>query len=398
MTNTRLWTVVVMGAVLGLTVWLGDAGAQQKLTVGLCGSMSGAGAAWGQALDRANRIAIDDVNAKGGITVGGVKYMLEGKTFDHAYDPSKAVEIAQRMISVDKVAWIVTHGTTAVKPIIPFTEEKKIIVMAATAGSEIMTFQKQNYTFRQILSGPETHLLFWLWAFKNHPEWKTTVGIQPDDASGWEIMKDVKERILPRGGVKMVAETFYRRGVTDFYPILTKLIAAKPDVFDLQNMPPADQGRVLKQAREMGYKGPFIAPIGYSYDIIVETAGAQNAEGLLVGASIDPTSRFGTREEKAFYDKWMKLYGPPFLLDSIFFTYGIDFVAQAMEKANSFDPDKVAKIIATAEFNGLGRKIKMGGASVYGPPARIVKPPFAVYSIQKGKPVMMDTTELPADY
>jgi branched-chain amino acid transport system substrate-binding protein len=397
MKTQRTGVMVALGVLLASIVWAGAVAAQQKMTVGLCGSMSGAGAAWGQALDRANRIAIDDVNARGGIRVGNAKYMLEGKTFDHAYDPSKAVEIAQRMMSVDKVAWIVTHGTTAVKPIIPFTEEKKMIVMAATAGSEIMTFQKENYTFRQILSGPETHLLFWLWAFKNHPEWKTTVGIQPDDASGWEIMKDVKEKVLPRGGVKMVAETFYRRGVTDFYPILTKLLAAKPDVFDLQNMPPADQGRVLKQAREMGYKGPFIAPIGYSYDVILDVAGP-HAEGLFFGASIDPNSRFATREEKAFYDKWIKLYGPPFLLDSLFFTYGIDSVVQAIEKANSFDPDKVAKIIQTEEFNGLGRKIKMGGASVYGPPGRIVKPPFAVYAVQKGKPVMLDTTELPADY
>lgn len=397
MERKKVCTAMVIGGLFISLLLVGGAGAQQKLLVGVTGAMSGAGAAWGQVLDHCCSLAIDDVNSKGGITVGGVKYLLDKKTFDHAYDPSKSVEVTKRMISVDKVAWIVTHGTTAVQPFIPFTEEKKVIVMAATAGTEVMTFMKQNYTYRNIVSGPEMHLLMWLWAFKNHPEWKTTVGMQPDDASGWEMMKDVKEKILPRGGVKMVAETFYRRGVTDFYPLLVKLLAAKPDVFDLQNMPPADQGRVLKQVKEMGYKGPIISAEGSSYAPIVEIAG-QSAEGLLFGGNIEPTSRYATPEEKMFYDKWMKVYGPPYDLVAVPQSSGIYLVAQAMERVNSLDPDKITKALQTNEFTVLGRKIKMGGVSVYGPPARIVKFPRGVYVMEGGKPKMLDLTELPADY
>ncbi len=369
----------------------------KDLTVGLSASMSGPAAAWGLVHERACTLAIEDINAKGGITVGSEKYMLRLKTYDHAYDPSRAVEIAKRMMAVDKVAWIVTHGTTAVKPILPFTEENKTILMHGTTGTDIMVFQKQNYSFKWLLAGPEGYFLLWQWVSKKYPEWKTTVEMQPDDASGWDGMKDIKEKVLPKFGIKLVADTFYKRGLTDFYPVLTRLLAAKPDVFDLSNMPPADQGRVLKQAREMGYQGPFIAPVAPSLAPVLEIAGPAS-EGLIFGGNVDPSSPFATPEQRAFYDKWMKTYGPPFDFLSMSIVYGIYLPAQAMEKANSFDPDKVAKTLQTAEFNVHGNKVKMGGVSAYGPPPRFAAYPYGIYVVEKGKPNIIDVVKLPDDY
>ena len=395
--RNRIFLAMVIVVSLVLFVSGGTVFAQQKIVVGLSGCMSGAAAMWGRVLDRACSMANDDLNAKGGIQVGGVKYLLDKKTYDHAFDPGKAVEIAKRMMSVDKVSWIVTHGSAATKPIIPFTEENKTIVMSSTAGRDLMIFQKQNYSYRVTNVVPEVPLLFWTWAFKKHPEWKTVGTTMPDDASGWDAVSDMKEKILPRGGVKMVVDTFYKRGITDFYPILTKILAAKPDVFDLLNMPPADMGRALKQIREMGFKGPVVASILHTYGTVLEVAGP-HAEGLIFCGGIDPLSQYATPEEKAFYDKWMKVYGPPFDLDTISQADGVYLVAQAMEKANSLDPEKVTKMLQTSEFTVLGRKLRMGGASMYGPPPRTLRLPEAVYTVENGKPKMIETADLPADY
>jgi branched-chain amino acid transport system substrate-binding protein len=405
MKGKQIYVAMVISAVLILLVLAGVVWAQpktptgktEKLTIGVSVAMSGPAAAWGQMFDRGCSLAVEDINSKGGVTVGDVRYVLQHKTFDHAYDPSRAVEIAKRMISVEKPFWVITFGTTATKPIIPFTEENKMLVMHAGAGKEIMIFRKQNYTYRSITGAPELSFVTWQWVSRKHPEWKTTVEMQPDDASGWEALKDIKEWILPRAGVKLVAERLYRRGITDFYPILVGLLGAKPDVFDLSNLPPADQGRILKQAREMGYNGPFIAPLGSTISPVLEIGG-EHAEGLLFGANIDPTSRFATAEEKAFYDRFMKTYGPPYQFNTVEVALSVYVVAQAIEKANSLDPDKVTKIIQTAEFNVLGRKIKFGGVSVYGPPPRQVILPWGIFVVEKGKPKMIDIMELPVDY
>lgn len=396
--NTReIYGVVVIIVILLTSGLAFGASPSKNLTVGLSASMSGQAAAWGLVHERACTLAIEDINAKGGITVGGEKYILQLKTYDHAYDPSRSVEIAKRMMMVDKVAWIVTHGTTAVKPIIPFTEENRTIIMHGGLGTDIMVFQKQSYTFRFLMSAPEGYFIVWQWVSKNYPQLKTTVEMQPDDASGWDLMKDIKEKVLPKYGIKLAVDMFYKRGMTEFYPILIKLLAAKPDVFDLANIPPADQGRVMKQAREMGYKGQFIAPVLSSYGPALEIAGPAS-EGLIFGAYVDPSSAVATPEEKKFYDRWMKSYGPPFDLLSMSVITGVYPVAQAIEKANSFDPDKVAKVLQTTKFNVLGRTIRIGGAGAYGPPPRTIISPYAIYKVEGGKPKLIEVAEMAADY
>lgn len=394
----EIYVAMALSAVLVLLLSGGVVWAQpKKLTVGYMGALQGPGAQWGRTFERGCALAVEEVNAKGGITVGGANYTLEQKSYDHAYDPSRSVEIAKRMMKMDKVAWIICQGGTCAKPVIPFTEEAKVILMSGGTGTDIMIFSKQNYTYRFITTCPEGNILTWQWVSKNHPEWKTTVELQPDDASGWDVLADIRERILPKLGVKILAETFYRRGITDFYPILVKFLALKPDVFDLSVLPPADAGRVIKQAREMGYKGPFIYPIGASNAPTLEIAGA-HAEGLIFGSSISPTSGSATPEEKAYYQRWIKAYGEPYDLNGIEATYSTYSVAQALEKANSFDPDKVTKAIQTSEFIALGRKLRWGGASHYGPPPRQVITNYGIFVVEKGERKMIDVVQLPAEY
>jgi branched-chain amino acid transport system substrate-binding protein len=369
----------------------------KKLAVGVMASLSGPAAQWGIGYEHGCSLAVEEINAKGGITVGGEKYQLYLKTYDHAFDPSRSVEIAKRLMMVDKASWIVINGTTVTKPIVPFTEENKTIVMTGGAGTDIAVFQKENYTFKSLVISPEGFFLIWDWVSRKYPNWKTTVEMQPDDASGWDALKDIREKVLPKYGIKLVAETFYKRGTTDFYPILVKFLAAKPDVFDLANMPPADQGRVIKQAREMGYKGPFIAPSASSLAPVLEIAGPA-AEGLIYGTTLDPISRFATAGEKNFYDRWVKAYGLPYDYFSLPAGISVYLVAQAMEKSNSLDPDQVVKTLRTAELNVLGRRIRIGGTSVYGPPPRQVMYPLTISVIENGKPKVLDIAELPNDY
>lgn len=398
MGRKKFYGVIVIIVNLVISIWaIGAQAKDPELTVGMAGAMSGTGAQWGAVVDRSCRLAIEDINAKGGIIIEGQRYTLGLKTYDHAYDPTRGLEIAKRMLAVDKVSWIVSHGATAMRPVIPITEENKVIHMTILGGSGSRTFMKQNYTYNMIITAPDSHSLMWEWVTKNHPEWRTTVGMQPDDSSGWEAMKDVKEKILPKFGIKMLADTFYRRGQTDFYPALINLLGAKPDVFDVQNIPPADKGRVIKQAREMGYKGSFISSEAGTIEPVLQIAGSY-AEGFIFGAPIDPNSSFATPEEKTFYDKWMKAYGGQFDLTCAPISGGIYIVAQAMMKANSLDTDKINKIIQTSEFDVLGRKVRMGGVSVYGPPPRQVISPYGIYIVEGGKTKMIGTVTLPAGY
>ena len=51
----------------------------------------------------------------------------------------------------------------------------------------------------------------------------------------------------------------YKRGGTDFTPIVLRVLAKKPDMVEFGSGSPGDIGNVIKQLREMGYKGITLA-------------------------------------------------------------------------------------------------------------------------------------------
>jgi len=367
------------------------------LTIGLSASMSGTAAPWGLAFERACTLSAKDINAAGGVTVGGTNYLLEVKTYDHAYDPAKATEIAKRMVTVDKVAWIVTHGAATTKPIIPYTEENKVIVMQGATGSDIMTFMPEKYSFRILTMGvPMSSVLLWNWIGANRVDIQTVAQLKPDDASGRDDARDTKQ-LVENLGRTMVYEDFYKRGTTDFYPALTKLLPSNPDLIDLASSPTADKARIIKQARELGFEGAFLDATPNN-PLLIEMA-QEAVDGVIYADYIHPNSAIATPEEKAFYNRFVEAYGLPFDTIIMGIINGVYPVAQAIEKANSLDPDKIAQQLYTETFDVLGRKAKLGGVSVFGEPPRQFLTKVVIGELDKdGNPKYEELAEFPVGF
>nr|WP_319016857.1 ABC transporter substrate-binding protein [Diaphorobacter aerolatus] len=85
----------------------GSAFAQEELKIGAIVTLSGAGAAWGQAMLYATELAADDVNAKGGLDVGGKKYKVKVVPYDDKYQAGEAVTAANRLVFEDKVKYVI---------------------------------------------------------------------------------------------------------------------------------------------------------------------------------------------------------------------------------------------------------------------------------------------------
>ena len=79
-------------------------------------------------------------------------------------------------------------------------------------------------------------------------------GHLPNDTSGKDTNTAVV-KALKALGFEVVADEYYERGTKDFYPILTKILAQKPDMIDVAAAPAGEAGLILKQAHELGFKG-----------------------------------------------------------------------------------------------------------------------------------------------
>ncbi len=79
------------------------AAAQQVLRIGSVSPLTGPGAAWGLAIEGGARIAADEVNAKGGLTVGGKTYKIEVIPYDDEYKTASTVTAVNRLIERDEL-------------------------------------------------------------------------------------------------------------------------------------------------------------------------------------------------------------------------------------------------------------------------------------------------------
>jgi branched-chain amino acid transport system substrate-binding protein len=285
----KLWkfaTTCAAGAAL-LGSLLGSAGAQ-TLKIGVIAPLTGPGAPWGLAAKYAAELAADDVNAKGGLNVGGRKYQIQAIAYDDQYKAAEAVA-AYLMIAT-------SAPTMAVKQNIE--DDKVVTITSAFAGAAID--DKTKYMFRLYSTSDNYIPAYVAWMRKNIKE-SRVVTVNPNDETGWAHSKNTGEQ-YKKNGFELLGSELYERSTKDFSPLLTKLIALKPDVIDLGTSSPATAGLLVRQGRELGYKGRFVQTGGAGWLEVVQAAGKEATEGL-VNVLYTDTSTPGYKTLAAAYEK-----------------------------------------------------------------------------------------------
>ena len=98
-----------------------------------------------------------------------------------------------------------------------------------------------------------------------YPKLKRVAIIRPDDP-GFKFPEEYTVKEIEKRGMEVVAREVFRMPTDDFYPILTKVLAQKPDSIELiSSILPFAKG-VIEQARELGFTGP-ITSIAHVADV-----------------------------------------------------------------------------------------------------------------------------------
>lgn len=391
--------LATVGAVLGSGCARTPSISEAKtLVFGASVSLSGSGAMWGKGMKDVFTVVFEDINAAGGIIVGGQRYKIELKMYDHAFDPAKNLENIRRLVMVDKADCLYTHGAAATVGVMPTIREFKKVTFHQAAGSKVLTEPGAEYMFRNMDGTPETILVGYKYFSKNAPEVKTVSLLYPDDETGWGDAANV-QKYGGQFGLTILKPEYVARTTTDFYPVLTKVIATKPDMIDLDSWTPAATAAILKQARELGYKGKMFGHSMYSLSALVEAAGKDACEGFMYTSTlagvVDPATQ--TKEEKALYDKLLARFGSPVMENSFTAVQGVDLLVQAIEKAKSLDTDKLVKALETGQFTLRGRPARFCGASVYPYPHQI-DDGISMVTVRNGQAKASAPEFLPTNY
>ena len=241
----------------------------QTIKIGLVTALSGQSARAGEAITRGLTVAIDEINAKGGVL--GRKLELVRR--DDEATPAKGVIAARELLFKEKVAVLFGGLDTPVSlAIVPIVNENKIVFMGPWAAGTPITKNgaKENYVFRVSAVDEIVNKAMLTYSQKTFNA-KNCGMILVNNPWGESNEKGLKAALDAKGMKPAGIEKFEGNDV-DVVPQLTRLKAAGADcLFLVGNVGPSAQ--VVKSLDRMGWKPPIVSHWGPAGGRFSELAG-----------------------------------------------------------------------------------------------------------------------------
>ena len=369
----------------GLGLMLGAANAE-TLRIGVISPLTGGAAPWGNAMAEAARQAASDANAKGGLKIGDKTYTVEVFAYDDQYKAADAVAAYNRLTTQDGVRFMGVLASASTLALRDTVEADKNI-MLTSSGIEKSVDPKSRYIFRMLSILREFVPATIRWVKDNQKERKVAI-LNPNDESGW-YSTEISKTNYVKYGFDVVSSELFERSLKDFAPLLTRVLATNPEIIELASVPPATAGLIVRQARELGYKGIFVKDAGSAVKEIVETAGKEGAEGTISLHYADPTSDGYKRLAEVYRAKFGQ--NPDDLI--VVYYDAFNALLQAIHEAGTVDDTtKVSDAMFTKVFpfkSILGTDLALGGSNgLPGDPNQIITWSY-ISKIENGQPVIV---------
>ena len=350
-------------ALLALAALTVSVGAQSKepIRIGLAAAVSGGSAASGEAIKRGIQIAMDEVNAKGGL-LGGRK--LEMVIRDDEGNPAKGVTIARELVEREKATVVFggLHTTVALAQVPVWAELKTPYMGAWAAGTNITrNGQTPNFAFR--VSANDDYVDKYLARYAVDVMKKGKPGLLLENTAWGQSNEAGLGKWLGDKKVKPVGIEKFNWNDPDMSPQLLRLKGAGADhVILVANAPEGAQ--VVKSRAKIGWEVPIISHWGISGGRFAELTG-DLSDGVVF---VQTYSFFGKQNErgqallKALREKY-NVKGPEDVIAPVGTANaydGMHLVALAIEQAGSTDGPKVRDALESlkAEYKGLIKTYK----------------------------------------
>jgi branched-chain amino acid transport system substrate-binding protein len=348
---------IALAAVL-LAAGATGASAQEPIKIGYAIAKTGFFAPAAHTQIQTYELWQDQVNAAGGINVGGTKRPVKFISYDDQSDFAKAPQIYEKLITDDKVDLLLAPwGTPFHFAIVGVLEKYQFPVVGNSAASVTIRDIKPGHIWFPTSALPDriaAELVKFLQAQKAKNVAVTTLQLP--------FSLEVKKFLMPAlesAGLKIVVNDEYAPDVKDLTATLTKIKQAAPDAV-LSLSYPSDSILYLKGARELDIKSPFQLALVGPAEYFFEKMFGPNLDGIVTMGHWSPHQAKWPKA-KPFYDAYVKKYNePPDYLDSALAWMSIEILEQAVKTAG-LDHAKISEAIATQTFDTINGPVKFKG-------------------------------------
>ena len=335
------------------------------IVVGVLLPISGSEAFYGIDMNNAYTMAVERVNAQGGVL--GRQFELLSVA-DDGCDPLMAAQAATMITSRDPHFVVGGYCSGATIPALQEFHDNNLVMLISAANSTRITDEGLPQTF--MINSPGTHQIDKLVSLLSHLDvTKVSVIHQGDDYT--QNLSDISNEKLPPAGFEIVSTEVMERGAPDVSAIVTSIRNAGAEVVFWGGYF-ADGGNVIRQLRQGGFEGYIVCGDGSSSTELIPAAG-EAGDGVFVLSP--PAVEFadgGEEFEAAYIGQFNQ---PPGAYATLAYDT-IMVLAEAISRAGSIDPDAVRESVQNISYNGLSGLIQ------FAPNRELLHSNFIVLQIQ----------------
>lgn len=370
---SRLISTVGAVGLLGLAVAAcggSNTGTASKaqFVVGFANPITGSEATYGVSDLNAVNMAVDAINAKGGVSGHKIKII----SCDTKADPATGVSCAHLFVSDNVNAVIGFFNSDISIPASKILNEANIPMVSAASTNPQLTLQGYKNIFR--ICGTDN--------FQGQVEAdfvykvlhiKTAVAINDEETYGQGVSQFFSQNFKKLGG-KVLTSQGVSASSTDFSSLLTQIKQMNPGVVQFGGFNPA-AGLLVKQARTLGITAPFISDDGVIGPLFFQTGGAATVGSYL---SSEPAPQ-DLASSKPFVNAYVKKFGNQ-PTEFAGYTYdAMELLANVVKKENSISASAIVKgLAATHSYKGITGVINFDKVG------NNVTPQYLMYKVQPG--------------
>ena len=236
------------------------------IKIGAYASLTGSEATWGQSYERGTRLAIEELNAAGGVLGRPLKLLIE----DNRSRPGESATSVRKLISRDKVVAVLGEVSSG-RSLEAATVCQQMRVPMISNGSNPKVTEVGDYIFRVAYIDPFQGTVMAQFA-REHLK-IDRVALLTDNANAYAVGlgKFFKERFLADGGVVAI-EKHYNSNERDFKAQLTAIKASGVEGLFVPGYY-TEVGLIVQQARQLGFDAPIFGGDGWASPQLLAQAG-----------------------------------------------------------------------------------------------------------------------------
>jgi branched-chain amino acid transport system substrate-binding protein len=398
MTNRRDFLALGIAVPIALGLRYESAAAQTTdIKVGLIAPLSGPWARQGELMIKGAQLALDHINAAGGVkAIGGVKLKLV--TIDTGDSSEKAKNAAQRMVSQEPDlvgatgAWL-SSFTLAVTEV---TERAELPFLTLSYSDQI-TQRGFRYVFQTSPTGgaqakAALPALLKLGESASGKRAQTVGIIMDNTASPISFTKPMREAGLDQLGLRLVVDETFTPPLSDATAMVQKVRSGRPDILLLLPTSVPDDKLVLEKLNEFGLGKGRIPVISNGAHMgapeLLRNVGKDLLEGVMV-----IVANWGAKGQEALIEEFKAKTGEPWMTQDSINTYGDMWIFKdALEKAGTADRKKVADAIRKMDTTEGPARFYPGGRIRFEENGRRADADLIIAQWQNGVPVSVYPT------